>query len=366
MAAIMRTYYIDESGFTGEDLMSREQPFFSQATVDFTDAEAAALIASCFSGVGVAELKYSQLRTNANHRKRIVALVRALATDPSRAGFWMAHKEFAMVAQIVQWWVEPLGERGGLNLYKDGATVAMTNMIFNCLQGFWGDSFRHKVLLAFQRMIRVRSPELFDDCRLIVDKAYDKSGEDEQLVLRFLRVSFYLLGFDHLKNLPARSLDIALTGLVLIIHTWRARHEDYAEVVHDQSSNMSKQLWIWQALSSPTIQEGTFVHPAAIAVYPMKITGTRFGDSKTMLQLQICDVLAGASIESVKSMRDPKLSGYAQELWDAGIGDLCIGGMLPSADVTPEALGTKGWDGNVALEWITDQLHQADVKPPTR
>jgi hypothetical protein len=39
----MRTYDVDRTGFTGEDLMSRDQPLFTQATVDYTDDEAAVL-----------------------------------------------------------------------------------------------------------------------------------------------------------------------------------------------------------------------------------------------------------------------------------------------------------------------------------
>ncbi len=35
----MPTFYVDETGFTGEDLMAADQPIFVQATNDFTDAE---------------------------------------------------------------------------------------------------------------------------------------------------------------------------------------------------------------------------------------------------------------------------------------------------------------------------------------
>jgi hypothetical protein len=91
----MRTYYVDETGFTGEDLLAEDQPIFAQATNDFSNDEAHQLIKSTFSGVGSAELKYNRLARNARHHDKIVELVRILAADPLRVGVWVAHKEYA-------------------------------------------------------------------------------------------------------------------------------------------------------------------------------------------------------------------------------------------------------------------------------
>ena len=34
----MTAYYVDETGFTGEDLLAEDQPIFVQATNDFSNA----------------------------------------------------------------------------------------------------------------------------------------------------------------------------------------------------------------------------------------------------------------------------------------------------------------------------------------
>ena len=51
------TYYIDEAGFTGEDLLSLEQPIFVQSTNNFTSNEADSIVREIFHGVDVKELK---------------------------------------------------------------------------------------------------------------------------------------------------------------------------------------------------------------------------------------------------------------------------------------------------------------------
>jgi hypothetical protein len=179
------TYYVDESGFTGEDLLAPDQPLFAQATNNFTSDEAKAIIGSAFSGVDAKELKHSRLCRNPRHRDRIIELVRIVARDPTRAGTWIAHKEFALVTFIVDWWMEPLAHRGGLNLYNDGANFGMANMLFICLQGYWSEAFRRNLLLHFQRMFRSRTPERFAECEAIVRKEMSKVDGDRAEILRY-------------------------------------------------------------------------------------------------------------------------------------------------------------------------------------
>ena len=62
---------------------------------------------STFSGVGSAELKYNRLARNGRHHDKIIELVRILAVDPLRVGVWAAHKEYALMTLIVDWWMEP-------------------------------------------------------------------------------------------------------------------------------------------------------------------------------------------------------------------------------------------------------------------
>jgi hypothetical protein len=361
----MRTYYVDETGFTGEDLLAEDQPIFVQATNDFCNDEAHQLIGSTFSGLGSAELKYSRLARGGRHHDKIVELVRILASDPLRVGAWAAHKEYALMTLIVDWWMEPLAYIGGLNLYKDGANHGMANMLFFCLQGFWSAAFRRKLLLHFQRMFRSRTVERYDECRIYVEKEKLRANADQEEILRYFALSFIMLGYRHVVGVPERVLDIALPGLVELGHTWNERHHGHWEVVHDQSSNIAKQKWLWDAYSSTTMPPARFEHPGIVAQFPMNVMQTRFGDSAQEKQLQICDVLAGACSAVFRfDKSNPRDLDYREKLLDAGIEKFFVGGLWPSTDVTPESLGRKGWDGNIALEWLAEAMRAKG--PPSR
>ncbi len=256
---------------------------------------------------------------------------------------------------IVEWWIEPLAHRSGFNLYKDGANHAMANMLFICLQGFWDEKFRRKVLLSFQRMFRARTKERFDECEELITKAREavQSDETRSEILRYFWPSFVLLGFEHVINLPPHVLDLALPGLVRLGHSWREKHEGPWEVVHDRSTNMAKQRWLWDSLSASDLETARFDSPHGASIFPMNVVTTRFADSTTERQIQLCDVIAGATSARI---RLPEGNEYRTNLSEAGIDKLVIDSIWPSEDVTPDALGKKGWDGNVAIEWISQAI----------
>jgi hypothetical protein len=358
----MPTFYIDETGFTGQDLMAADQPIFVQATNNLTDDETNKLIAKHFNGVRAEELKHKNLSRKIAGQDKIVDLVTDLVSKDGRAATWIAHKEFAAVTMVVEWWIEPLAHRWGINLYENGMNHAMANMLFFCLQGFWDDKFRRKLLLSFQKMVRARTQERFEEFESFIRKTRENFELDKKRyeIIQYLWPSFALLGIEHVKHLPDHVLDIALPGLVRIGHFWRAKNEGPWEVIHDRSTSLAKQKWLWDKLSASDLGNARFEGPGgAVAIFPMNVTNTRFVDSIDEKQIQICDLLAGATSAFA---RLPEDDDYKEKLRKAGIEALIIDSIWPRTAVTPEELGKKGWDGNIAIEWISAASKAKDQK----
>ena len=352
-------FFVDKTGFTGEDLLSIEHPIFAQATNNFTSGEAEAIIDRTFGNVNAKELKYTRLRRNPRHKDRMIEPVAVIANDPERAAIWVSHKEFALVTLIVDWWVEPLAYQGGHNLYKDGANFGMANMLFYCLEGFWNRRFCRNFLMKFQRMIGYRASGEFAKCEGFVQTEVKKVDDDRKEILNYFWQPFLFFDKSHIDELPKRALDLALPGLIFLGHVWRGRFEGPWEVAHDQSSNMAKQRWLWDALSSTDMDDARFESPSGSQAFPMNVVRTRFAASVGEKQLQICDILAGlASVYAQTLCGFSEDSDFTDNLVEAGIEKLVVGGIWPSTDVTPEELGTKGWDGNIAIDWLGKQFRE--------
>ncbi len=297
------------------------------------------------------ELKHRSLSRKPAHQERIVEFISYLVSDLRRSATWIAHKEYAAVTFVVDWWIEPLTSKMGFNLYKDGANQALANMLFICLEALWDSKFRRNVLLAFQRMFRSRTKERFDECNNLIHRAKNTALFDDARsdIIQYLWSSFNLLGHKHVLELPERVMDLALPGLVRIGHSWREKHEGPWELVHDQSSNMAKKQWLWDRISNVDFDNAQFDGPHGPAIFPMNVIATKFVDSNIKKQIQLCDILAGATSAW---LRLPKSDPYREKLEQAGINKLVIDGIYPSSAVSPEELGKKGWDGNEIIEWI--------------
>jgi hypothetical protein len=112
-----------------------------------------------------------------------------------------------------------------------------------------------------------------------------------------------------------------------------------------------KEKWMWDALTSPDLAAAQFNNPGAVAIFPMNVSTTRFGNSGEEKQLQICDILAGATSAYLRfANAQDEDKAHRERLSDAGIDKLILGGLWPSTDVTPEELGMRGWDGNIAVD----------------
>jgi hypothetical protein len=128
----------------------------------------------------------------------------------------------------------------------------------------------------------------------------------------------------------------------------------------DQSKYFAEAKWIWDALAQPDLPQATFHCSGSGRVhFPLNVEGTRTANSKLFHQLQVADIVAGATAAFCAGRIDPPLhSDYTKALADAGILSLAIGAIWPSTDITPEEMGTSGMSGE-HLNYIETQLRKA-------
>src|SRR5262249_3130136 len=127
---------------------------------------------------------------------------------------------------------------------------------------------------------------------------------------------------------------------------WRTTTKEPMVLIHDQSSNLAKDIELWNLLASPAADNLTIGMPNRDSIYPLNVAKTEFRDSKDSLQLQFCDLVAGAMAAAVRRpfglTHDAE---YAGALAVAGIERVSIGGIWPAPEVSPDRLGTRGWTG---------------------
>lgn len=357
----MLTVYMDESGFTGEDLISPEQPIFVHVSTILSDEECAALHEEFFSRTQGPELKHKNLSKWPGGQNRIVAFINAIQ-GVGKCTAWVCHKEFTLLTYLVDLWVEPAMRQDGIDLYKDGANLGLCNMAYYCLRTFQSDRFLREHLRRFQRMMIQRTCKSYREFWEELYRDYHRTDKGTRHILVYFLGGEIKLGYERLGEMPKRAIDPGFTTAVQTCSHWRKRTDAPLRLVHDKSSNLAKDKWLWDLVTSPDIEQRTIGMPGRETVYPLNVARTEFADSQSHLQLQFCDLIAGATAEWCRQFiglthkRD-----YAERLGAAGIEGLRIGAIWPQPEVDPEKLGMKGWSGE-GVGFVAEQLAKVEKK----
>ena len=123
----METVAFDESGNTGADLLNDQQAVFVLASSNLTQLEADRLL-KIVHAHQTKEAKFTALKKSNSGKKRIIEFVKQSIPYQKRIKITFYHKRYMVITKIVDIIIETMLKADGIDLYKDGANIAMSNM----------------------------------------------------------------------------------------------------------------------------------------------------------------------------------------------------------------------------------------------
>jgi len=332
------TLFLDESGYTGPDLINRDQPFFTLASTKISEGDARSLLTSCF-GARTQEVKFVKLVKSARGREAIVEFVRTF--DRGSCVFFSYHKQFLLSAYLIDFWLEPMMHEDGLNLYERGANIALNNVSYLTLGTCLGLDGRRELLRQFQIMTRDRSPFAFDSFWNSLE-----SATREHLLLKEILCGLLVardrLGYRHLVGLPDNMLDLGDYGLLETVQHWRKKLPgDEFVIVHDESKFLRKQRAFWEAVLNRENPPAVVGQDRRTIKFPLPVKELHLEDSRKFPQLQVADLIASAARAHANGLVMGS-SSFLDALLEAGLYEVLAGGVWPTKLVTPADLDTEG------------------------
>jgi hypothetical protein len=333
--------FLDESGYTGPDLINREQLVFTLASTNIGEAEARLLLDTHF-GARPTEVKFTNLAKSNRGKSQIIAFVRSLDLSRKNCAFYSFHKEFLLLAFLIDFFLEPMMREDGLNLYEQGGNIALSNVSYLTLGTCLGLDGRRELLRQFQVMVRDRTRFAFESFWDSVEKAI-REHELIGQVLGALPVARDRLGYEHLSRLPVGLLDLGDYGLLETVQHWGQLLSDAEFIlVHDQSRFLEKQREFWETVLNPANPAAVVGQDRRTIGFPLPVRGLRLEDSRHYPQLQIADLVASAARAHATGVIQRSNDPFLAALKDAGLLGALSGGVWPSSRVSPEELETDG------------------------
>ena len=154
----MDCYRIDESGYTGFDLLNRDQRFQGAAAIAIENDDAERLIKEHFPRLQATELKYGALSRRPGNHPRLLALLTDLLRD-YKSVTYVCDKRFLLILMFCDYAVEPWYYERGFNFYEDGQNYAMASLVAKVGPTLFGEAEFGAMLAAFQRAVKEKTPQ---------------------------------------------------------------------------------------------------------------------------------------------------------------------------------------------------------------
>ena len=153
----MECFRIDESGYTGFDLLNRDQRFQGAAAIAIKDEEAARLIKEFFPRSQAGELKYRALSRRPGNHPRLLALLAELLRA-HKSVTYVCDKRFLLILMFCDYAVEPWYFERGCNFYEDGQNYGMASLLATAGPTLLGKPEFEAMLATFQRAVKDKTP----------------------------------------------------------------------------------------------------------------------------------------------------------------------------------------------------------------
>lgn len=292
----MECFSIDESGYTGFDLLNSDQRFQGAAALSISCDDATRLIREHFPNLKAHELKYGAIARRHNNRDRLLNLQRDILTQ-NKCVTYVCDKRYLLILMFLDYAVEPFYHERGIDFYQDGQNYTLASLLYFVAPTLLGKTEFNAILATFQQATKDKTPTSIQELVLAVRRA--KWNELPEAFGPLAHASPACLSA---IATPGVSTDAAFVVLQSLISRMEIMTVGPYRVEHDKSKNLLN----YNALLNRYIAHEPVVEfrqsKIASIKFPLKLTSVTQIDSKESAAVQLADVLIGAAIEAANAL----------------------------------------------------------------
>lgn len=288
----------DEAGFTGPDLLAKDQRYFAFASINISDDEAWLLIDAARKAhpVQMPELKASKLMGSNQGRRLIAHLVQSLS---GRFAITAHDKLLALCGWVFEYVFEPVFQDDPSIFYEKEFHLFIA---MYCYLWFQSDSPEVKITLAeFQDMMRSKDLEKAPSLFASTNNITNRQQHPFEFIRRFATAHRTTIAKEvlevqhHTSDKGTWTLDLSASGLWSHLNYW-GQHKEPLAVVCDES----KPLRSIAAELSGDAMDAAMIR--ARMMKPDEPLGwqmsepVKFADSRAHPSIQLADILASTVV----------------------------------------------------------------------
>jgi len=331
----MKSVYIDESGYTGADLLNQEQPYQGASAIYISDSEAAGLIEKHFKVRQSEELKYRTLVKSKRNREKLLCLQEEILSDYCCIGY-VCNKRFLLILLFVDFAVEPLYHDCNIDFYEDGLNYSLAQLLYFTGDTILkGDNFRD-ILFLFQSAIKSKSAVAIS---ALIEKV--KASPWNAMKVAFGPLAYETRScIESIKHKNA-STDISSIVFLSLVSRLESVINDQYSIIHDESENLRRYDMLFQKMINHDLEASFKVTELTTMNFPLKLCNVSQIDSKVSPGVQLADILIGGLMDAAKALSGIRINEYNKEIIRLYRDDQLIH-LLPSLDFSKEKQFRRG------------------------
>lgn len=292
----MLTAYLDESGYTGRNLLCPDQPFMSLAAVFVSQDDAAAIISRHFPRSNAPELKHKLLSKRPNCYDPLLS-VQSECLNNHKGISYVVDKKYMCILKMLDDCIEPVWHAMGVDFYHNGRHLALASLIYATSVELWGDGSLDSLLSLYQKASHIKTKEAITSL-----SAFAKRLQGRELADCLAPIASMCPEVVDSISSPDTSTNIAFSMLSGLITQLEKSSQGPYIVHHDQSDAMRRYHGPLKAMCNDTAPAGYRISDTCQVSYPLKLCDVKEGDSKEQFGLQLADLLAGGVISGMRAV----------------------------------------------------------------
>ncbi|BAU57790.1 hypothetical protein HH1059_10910 [Halorhodospira halochloris] len=347
----MECFRIDESGYTGFDLMNSDQPFQGAAAIAISNEHAEYLIKKHFPTLQADELKYRSLARRPKNHPRLLGLLGDILAN-YKSVTYVCDKRFLLLLMFLDYAVEPFYYERGLNFYEYGQNYSLASLLYFVGPTVLGKDAFYELEAAFQVAMKEKTPKALNELVRSAQKTKWHELPEALGPLAGYRAPECLSAI----ATPGVSTDAAFIVLQALISRMEVMTEGPYRVEHDQSKNLRTYHTLLERYINHDDEIEFRQSEIASIRFPLKLVSVSQVDSKTSPAVQLADVMIGAAVEMARSLSGRRTGPLDPEAVLALYADNQLIHMLPSLDFEEQRRFRQGTQAAEVIDYFS-QFH---------
>jgi hypothetical protein len=344
---------MDEAGFTGVDLLNKEQPAFVVSSLRLSAEDVQSMIEPLRKATQSPEVKFKHLRGSRRGRDAVLEFIAVLNGRQNDLYCQLMYKRYALLGKMLDAVIEPMFFAKGMDFYIEGYNLSMLNLLYYGSQISKADAELDAVIAATAALCRTPDSKALDRLQQAVMNLGERSKKLKVLCEPLIAALRWRRQEGGIEDLDSSVLRLQSGAVVSLIRAWNQEDPSELVVMTDESKELLNDVDLFAAFSDPGTPKVVEVADGREIGFPLRLSKMSFVKSHDEPGVQLADVLAGAAeyvYRSLNGLADAEsIPVFTDTLVDTIKEWPRMLQVVPQPNFTPEQLGRVGFDGSRVL-----------------